>query len=53
VPAGWAPYTNGRWLWDPVYGYSWVDYAPWGWAPFHYGRWVYNGYWGGPLARSS
>ena len=52
VPVGWAPYTNGRWLWDPVYGYSWVDYAPWGWAPFHYGRWVYNGYWAwapGPL----
>ena len=46
VPVGWAPYTNGRWLWDPLYGYSWVDYAPWGWAPFHYGRWVYNGYWG-------
>ena len=45
VPVGWAPYTNGRWLWDPVYGYSWVDYAPWGWAPFHYGRWVYSGYW--------
>jgi hypothetical protein len=45
VPAGWAPYTTGRWLWDGVYGWSWVDYAPWGWAPFHYGRWVYSGYW--------
>jgi hypothetical protein len=45
VPTGWAPYTSGRWLYDPVYGYSWVDYAPWGWAPYHYGRWVYNGYW--------
>lgn len=45
VPAGWAPYTSGRWLYDPIYGYSWVDYAPWGWAPYHYGRWVYNGYW--------
>jgi len=46
VPAGWAPYSNGRWIWDPLYGYSWVDYAPWGWAPFHYGRWVYaNSYW--------
>jgi len=46
VPAGWAPYTDGRWIWDPLYGYSWVDYAPWGWAPYHYGRWVYSGYWG-------
>lgn len=45
VPAGWAPYTAGRWLQDPFYGWSWVDYAPWGWAPFHYGRWVYAGYW--------
>jgi len=45
VPAGWAPYSYGRWIWDPLYGYSWVDYAPWGWAPYHYGRWVYNGYW--------
>jgi hypothetical protein len=47
VPAGWAPYTNGRWAWDPLYGWSWVDYAPWGWAPYHYGRWVYTGgFWG-------
>ncbi|MFN8640690.1 MAG: DUF6600 domain-containing protein [Candidatus Binatia bacterium] len=45
VPVGWAPYSAGRWLWDPLYGWSWVDYAPWGWAPFHYGRWVYTGYW--------
>lgn len=45
VPVGWAPYTYGRWIADPVYGWSWVDYAPWGWAPFHYGRWVYAGYW--------
>jgi uncharacterized membrane protein YgcG len=45
VSAGWAPYTTGRWLLDPLYGWSWVDYQPWGWAPFHYGRWVYVGYW--------
>ena len=45
VSAGWAPYTDGRWIWDPLYGWSWVDYAPWGWAPYHYGRWVYAGYW--------
>jgi len=47
VPAGWAPYSTGRWVWDPYYGWSWVDDAPWGWAPYHYGRWVYDaGYWG-------
>lgn len=45
VPTGWSPYSDGRWLWDPLYGWSWVDYSPWGWAPFHYGRWVYPGYW--------
>jgi hypothetical protein len=45
VSAGWAPYTYGRWIRDPLYGWAWVDYAPWGWAPFHYGRWIYNGYW--------
>jgi len=53
VPVGWAPYTNGRWIYDPYYGWSWVDYAPWGWAPYHYGRWVrVSGYWGwcpGPI----
>jgi len=41
VAADWAPYTTGRWIWDPLYGWSWVDTAPWGWAPYHYGRWVH------------
>jgi hypothetical protein len=46
VPAGWAPYSTGRWIWDPHYQWTWVDHAPWGWAPYHYGRWVFvNGYW--------
>ena len=46
VPVGWAPYAHGRWMFDPVYGWTWVDDAPWGWAPFHYGRWVHvHGYW--------
>ena len=40
VPASWAPYTTGSWIWDPRYGWTWVDTAPWGWAPYHYGRWV-------------
>jgi hypothetical protein len=41
VPADWAPYTTGRWVWDPRFGWTWVDTAPWGWAPYHYGRWVH------------
>ena len=53
VATGWAPYSTGRWVADPYYGWTWVDDAPWGWAPYHYGRWVYvDGYWAwapGPL----
>ncbi len=46
VPAGWAPYSAGRWIWDPRFGWTWLDDAPWGWAPYHYGRWVFLGpYW--------
>jgi hypothetical protein len=46
VSAGWSPYSTGRWIWDPRYGWTWLDDAPWGWAPYHYGRWVHAGsYW--------
>ena len=55
VSPGWAPYSDGSWIWDPYYQWTWVDAAPWGWAPFHYGRWVYlGGYWAwapGPVVR--
>ncbi len=47
VGPDWAPYTTGRWTYDPYYEWTWVDDAPWGWAPYHYGRWVnYDSYWG-------
>ena len=47
VPSGWVPYSTGRWIWDPRFGWTWLDAAPWGWAPYHYGRWVFvRGYWG-------
>lgn len=46
VPAGWAPYRDGRWTYLQPWGWTWVDNAPWGYAPFHYGRWVtVNGRW--------
>src|SRR5437867_9130486 len=46
VSAGWVPYSTGRWIWDPRFGWTWLDDAPWGWAPYHYGRWVFVGsYW--------
>jgi hypothetical protein len=42
VPAGWAPYSYGSWVW--IRGsYVWIDYNHWGWAPCHYGRWVFIG----------
>ncbi len=40
--AGWSPYQNGQWVWEPGYGYTWVANEPWGWAPYHYGSWAYN-----------
>jgi hypothetical protein len=46
VPDDWSPYSNGEWVWQDYYGWSWVDSAPWGWAPYHYGRWFYNGGYG-------
>lgn len=41
VPANWSPYSTGRWMWDPRFGWTWLDDMPWGWAPYHYGRWVF------------
>ena len=41
VPAGWAPYRYGRWVWIEPWGWTWVGHEPWGYAPFHYGRWVF------------
>ncbi|MBV9503142.1 MAG: FecR domain-containing protein, partial [Acidobacteriaceae bacterium] len=39
----WSPYSDGQWGFEPYYGWTWVDAAPWGWAPYHYGRWFLNG----------
>jgi len=35
----WRPYYNGRWVWYPIIGWTWVSYEPWGWCTYHYGRW--------------
>ena len=49
----WAPYRDGRWVYEPYYGWTWVSYEPWGWAPYHYGRWFVYGnswaWWPGPI----
>lgn len=39
----WRPYWNGRWVWYPVIGWTWVSYEPWGWCVSHYGRWHWSG----------
>ena len=41
VPAGWRPYTDGRWVYTD-YGWTWASDWEWGWAPFHYGRWLFD-----------
>jgi len=43
MPAGWAPYSVGRWAWVAPWGWTWIDDAPWGFAPAHYGRWAHFG----------
>ena len=41
VPAGWAPFRFGRWLWIEPLGWNWTDDAPWGFVTSHYGRWAF------------
>ncbi|AOK29172.1 MULTISPECIES: DUF6600 domain-containing protein [Burkholderia] len=43
VPADWAPYRTGHWIWQAPWGWTWIDDQPWGFAPYHYGRWAYVG----------
>jgi hypothetical protein len=40
LPAGWAPYRFGHWIWKGPWGWTWVDQAPWGFAVSHWGRWT-------------
>jgi hypothetical protein len=37
--ADWMPYANGRWVYNPYYGYVWTSYDNCGWFTHHYGRW--------------
>ncbi len=38
----WRPYSNGRWVWHPYYGYVWTSYDNCGWFTHHYGRWHWD-----------
>lgn len=42
---GWAPYSNGRWIWTD-YGWYWDSYESFGYITYHYGRWFYDDYYG-------
>jgi hypothetical protein len=46
VASTWAPYRDGRWVWEENYGWTWLGYEPWGWAPYHYGRWYHSAHYG-------
>jgi hypothetical protein len=47
VGYGWSPFTNGQWIWDPSFGWTWNSFQPWGWAPYHYGGWLFASSCGG------
>jgi hypothetical protein len=36
----WAPYLNGRWIFNPILGWIWVSSEAWGWMPYHFGSWL-------------
>jgi HD-GYP domain-containing protein (c-di-GMP phosphodiesterase class II) len=40
--ADWMPYANGRWVYNPYYGYVWTSYDNCGWFTHHYGRWHWD-----------
>ena len=41
VGAGWDPFMNGAWAFNPGFGFGWVSSYPWGWTPYHYGTWIF------------
>ena len=47
VGYGWSPFTDGQWIWDPAFGWTFASFQPWGWAPYHYGGWQFDSGCGG------
>ena len=47
VSSAWSPFTDGQWILDPAFGWTWVSFQPWGWAPYHYGGWLFDSGCGG------
>ncbi|HLV96510.1 MAG TPA: FecR family protein [Candidatus Acidoferrales bacterium] len=42
MAAGWAPFTDGQWMFYPTFGWTWISGEPWGWVPYHFGGWEYS-----------
>jgi hypothetical protein len=40
MPADWAPYRYGHWVYTDEWGWYWVADEDFGWVVYHYGRWV-------------
>ncbi|MGC1416661.1 MAG: FecR family protein [Candidatus Acidiferrum sp.] len=47
VGLGWSPFSQGQWLWDSGFGWTFASFQPWGWAPYHYGGWLFDASCGG------
>src|SRR5437762_3309508 len=47
VGYSWSPFTDGQWIWDPAFGWTFASFQPWGWAPYHYGGWLFDSGCGG------
>jgi len=39
--AGWDPFMDGMWAFNPGIGYGWASAYPWGWLPYHSGSWMF------------
>ena len=42
MTAGWAPFTDGQWMFYSGMGWTWVSGEPWGWMPYHFGSWAFS-----------
>lgn len=46
IGSHWFPFWDGRWVFYPGLGWTWVSYEPWGWLPYHFGRWIFTAQFG-------
>jgi hypothetical protein len=43
ISAHWQPFWNGRMVYVPGFGWTWISNEPWGWLPYHTGHWINAG----------